>query len=148
MAQKILLQIPGTNRLKPAAVGFSWTTFFFQNLVPLFRSDWKMFFTVLLVSSILIAPTANMAYFSIMQNSQNSFVMTSVAGSIWYVLQTIWGIILSIGGGIFYNKMYTKNLIKKGWRPLREADEQLLRQYNIKVPADYELYTPSQHQDQ
>ncbi|MGL5254594.1 MAG: hypothetical protein ACRC9L_06360 [Brevinema sp.] len=145
MAQKVLLQFPGTNKLKPTAVGFSWTTVCFQNLVPLFRGDWKMFFGILAITCIIVAPTANMTYYSIMQGSQNSFTMTSVAGNIWYIFQTIWGFVLSIGGGFFYNKLYTQALIKKGWRPLREADEQLLRQYNIKVPSDYEFYTPSHH---
>ena len=144
MAQKILLQMPGTNKLKPSAVGFSWTTFFFQYFVPLFRGDWSTFFCLFIIACVIAVPTLNIFYSSVGYGSQNTMMMTSVAGNIWYILQAIWGFVLSVGGGFFYNKIYTQKLIKKGWRPLRESDEQLLRQHNIKVPADYDIYTPTQ----
>jgi len=38
------------NVTRTGVVGFSWTTFFFGPLVPLFRGDWKWFIIMLITS--------------------------------------------------------------------------------------------------
>lgn len=46
----IIFKNTHTGAIKSAPVGFSWTVFLFGFFPPLFRSDWKWFFIILLAS--------------------------------------------------------------------------------------------------
>lgn len=75
-------------------VGFSWTTLFFGFFVPLFRSDFKMFALMALISII------------------------SYKFSIFGWCMLIFP--------FFYNKMYIKDLLNKGYEPYSDVDYQIL----------------------
>lgn len=143
MAQKLLLQHPETKKIKDGVVGFSWTMLLFQLFVPLFRRDWKIFFPLLLVSMAVAVPQLNFYYMVVSQGTQNSLSAVSVADPLWALFNSAWTLFVSVGGAFFYNGIYTRGLVKKGWRPLTQTDEALLQKYNIKVPADYELHSVS-----
>lgn len=49
---QLILKNPMTGEVKKAPVGYSWTTLFFNCLPPLFRTDWK-YFAILLILSFL-----------------------------------------------------------------------------------------------
>lgn len=77
-------------------VGFSWTVFFFGFWVPLFRKDWKMFFLMLFLSFALN-----------------------------YIYPNI-GFIISMTFSLFYNEMYIKSLLAKGYKPTSSRYDDLL----------------------
>ncbi|MBR8701706.1 MULTISPECIES: hypothetical protein [unclassified Fusobacterium] len=89
--------------IKDGFVGFSWTTFFFGFWVPLFRKDF--------VSALVI------------------FLISCIVGYIYPAAAFIVGIIVSFG----YNKYYTENLIKQGFRPKDDYSLNLLKQHGIFV---------------
>jgi hypothetical protein len=49
---KIIFENPKTGAIKEAPVGFSWTVFFFNCFPPMFRSDWKWFWIMLIIALI------------------------------------------------------------------------------------------------
>lgn len=87
---------------KEVKVGFSWTTFFFGFFVPLFRGDLK-WAAIMFFGAILLG--------------------IATAG--------IGGAVLGIVMSFVYNKIYIKELIEKGWRPLGDEHRQLLEDKNI-----------------
>lgn len=89
-------------QFKQAPVGFSWTAFLFGFFVPVFRQDWK--------------------WAGIM------FGVNLLVGALAYRLDISYiGIALNIVWGIFYNKLYMKELLAKGWTPATDADAELIR---------------------
>lgn len=92
------------NIIKEGFVGFSWTTFFFGFFVPLFRKDYISALVLFIVSCIV------------------SF-LTYGAG----------GFILNVIVSFAYNKYYTENLIKLGFVPTNEYDEELLKRNGIYI---------------
>lgn len=78
-------------------VGFSWTTFFFGFWVPIFRKDFK---TALIL-----------------------FVLTIAVGFFTFGAGIL---ILDIILGFFYNKYFTENLVKAGFRPVDDYSKELL----------------------
>jgi hypothetical protein len=86
---------------KEVKVGFSWTTFFFGFFVPLFRGDLK-WAAIMFFGTILLG------------------IATGIGGAVL-------GIVMSF----VYNKIYIKELIEKGWKPVGEEDRLLLEEKNI-----------------
>ena len=87
------------NKTKTCKVGFSWTSLFFVYLVPLFRGDFKnLAIQILLYSVCMIIPPISP------------------------VLVTV----VCIGIAIYYNNIYIKNLVNKGYRPYLDKDIILL----------------------
>ena len=87
------------NKTKTCKVGFSWTSLFFIYLVPLFRLDFKNFTLQILLYSacIVIVP-----------------------------LSPILVTIVYIGIAIYYNNLYIKDLVNKGYMPYSDKDALLL----------------------
>ena len=78
-----------TQVFKSVKVGFSWTTFFFGFLPPLFRGDWKWSLIMLVASSITLG-LSNLVF------------------------------------PFFYNKVYIRDLLEKGYKPLDQETRILL----------------------
>ncbi|WP_160033837.1 DUF2628 domain-containing protein [Paenibacillus sp. An7] len=87
---------------KDVKVGFSWTTFFFGFFPALFRGDLK-WAAIMFILSVIFA----------------SFTLGIGA---W-----ICGIVFSF----VYNKIYIKELLEKGYRPVNESDRAVLERNNI-----------------
>ena len=87
------------NKTKTCKVGFSWTSLFFMYLVPLFRLNFKNFVLQILLYSacMLIVP-----------------------------LSPILVTIVYIGIAIYYNNLYIKDLVNKGYTPYGDEDAVLL----------------------
>lgn len=85
---------------KEVKLGFSWTTFFFGWLVPLFRGDKE--------EAIMFLITGFLA---------------GIIGSFTFGIAIIGYRVLI---GLKYNRMYAKTLMEKGWEPASETDKQLL----------------------
>lgn len=86
MAHSTILFKNSFGEMKTAPVGFSWTSFFFGWIVPVFRADWKNF-AIWLGLSILVA------------------LLTAGLGTI----------IVPIVQAFIYNKWYIKDLVKAGY---------------------------------
>ena len=87
---------------KEVKVGFSWTVFFFGLFVPLFRGDLK-WAAIMFFGTILLG-----------------FGTLGIGGAVL-------GIVMSF----VYNKIYIKDLIEKGWKPVGEENRLLLEEKNI-----------------
>ena len=98
---------------KKGFLGFSWTAFFFNFFVPLFRLDFLGFFIfispyliiAIIVSFILITGV----------NDENTILVSSV---ISLILKLISRLVLPF----YYNKMYTRKLLKQGYLPPKDDD--------------------------
>ena len=116
MAVNIKLEKDGFK--KDAYVGFSWTTLFLGIWVPSFRLDLKGFLVFLGLDVFKMAfpafllinyfkggnPKINLILFlsSILFNNISNFILA-----------------------IFYNKIYTRNMLLDGWRPMDNDDYSL-----------------------
>lgn len=93
MAEIIMMQNPATGEIKKGFMGFSWTVFFFGWIPMLFRGDWINGITLFLLEGLYFIAT---------------------------VRQTDGEVLLLFIGNIVlafcYNKRYTKDLIRKGFR--------------------------------
>ena len=87
------------NKTKTCKVGFSWTSLIFMYLVPLFRLDFKNFALQILLYSacMLIVPL--------------SPILVTIA---------------YIGIAMYYNNVYIKDLVNKGYTPYGDEDAVLL----------------------
>ena len=92
---------------KNGFLGFSWTTFFFNFFVPLFRGDFKWLLIFLLpFIFIYLANILNLD----LDNSYILFILVLPVLITRFVLPFI------------YNKFYTKDLLKKGYLPPEDDD--------------------------
>lgn len=98
---------------KKGLLGFSWTAFFFNFFVPLFRLDFLGFF--IFISPYLIAAVLASFIYIKKFDSENVIVSAAVFSAI---LRALSRLILPF----FYNKMYTQKLLKQGYLP-PEDDE-------------------------
>ena len=98
---------------KKGFLGFSWTAFFFNFFVPLFRLDFLGFF--IFISPYLIAAVLASFIYIKKFDSENVIVSAAVFSAI---LRALSRLILPF----FYNKMYTQKLLKQGYLP-PEDDE-------------------------
>jgi len=87
---------------KQVKVGFSWTTFFFGFLPPLFRGDLKWAVIMLIIEGVLGSFTLGIGAF-------------------------VTGIVFSF----VYNKIYIKELIEKGYQPANDESRALLENSQI-----------------
>ena len=98
---------------KKGFLGFSWTAFFFNFFVPLFRLDFLGFF--IFVSPYLIIAVIVSFILITGINDENTIVVSSV---ISLILKLISRLILPF----YYNKMYTRKLLKQGYLPPVDDD--------------------------
>ena len=98
---------------KKGFLGFSWTAFFFNFFVPLFRLYFVGF--LIFVSPYLIAAVLASFIYIKKFDSENVIVSAAVFSAI---LRALSRLILPF----FYNKMYTQKLLKQGYLP-PEDDE-------------------------
>lgn len=99
----VVLKHP-TGVIKECVTGYSWTTFFFGCFVPLFRGDLRWAAILFLINVLAGCVTAG-------------------AGSI----------LPNIIFAYFYNKIYIKELMEKGYVPCDETARQWLVQNGIIV---------------
>ena len=98
---------------KKGFLGFSWTAFFFNFFVPLFRLDFVGF--LIFISPYLIA--AVLASFIFIKEFDNENVIVS-ASLFSAILRALSRLILPF----YYNKMYTRKLLKQGYLPPEDDD--------------------------
>lgn len=122
--------------IKKGAVGFSYTTYFWEFFVPIFRGDGKGFLMLLIAWILLLSPVYLIKYFFrnfiFNPNSLLTKILTPLLdikykyivicyylflGLILIITTLIW---LYIGS--LYNKNYTMRLLKKGYSPLENDD--------------------------
>jgi hypothetical protein len=118
MAQVIQLRHKISGALQKGIYGFSWTTLFFGPFVPLFRGDFVALTLYLLVAGFLylINPTG---------------ICASLANAIW---------------AFFYNRIYTKELLWKGYEfaDTRYKNEQAAYFLGVAIQADTETNSVNQ----
>ena len=122
--------------IKKEAVGFSYTTYFWEFFVPIFRGDGKGFLMLLIARILLLGPGYLIKYFFrnfiFNPNSLLTKILTPLLdikykyivicyylflGLILIITTLIW---LYIGS--LYNKNYTMRLLKKGYSTLENDD--------------------------
>ena len=122
--------------MKKGTVGYSYTTFFFEFFVPLFRGDGKGFFMILATSILVSGPVYLINYFFKNFNFDPNSLFTKILMPlldikykyilICYILfsevLSIICILVWLYIGSWYNKNYTMRLIKKGYSPLENDD--------------------------
>lgn len=122
--------------IKKGAVGYSYTTFFFEFFVPLFRGDGKGFFMILATSILVSGPVYLINYFFKNFNFDPNSLFTKILMPlldikykyilICYILfsevLSIICILVWLYIGSWYNKNYTMRLLKKGYSPLENDD--------------------------
>ena len=87
---------------KEAKKGFSWTVLFFGPFVPLIRGDLKW-----------------------------AVIMFLLAGGIGAFTFGIGALIVGIVFSFIYNKIYIKDLMLKGYKPVSEVDKNALTEYGV-----------------
>ena len=122
--------------IKKGAVGFSYTTYFWEFFVPIFRGDGKGFLIFLIARILLLSPGYLIKYFFrnfiFNPNSLLTKILTPLLdikykyivicyylflGLLLIITTLIW---LYIGN--WYNKNYTIRLLNKGYSPLENDD--------------------------
>ena len=122
--------------IKKGAVGFSYTTYFWEFFVPIFRGDGKGLLMLFIARILLLSPGYLINYFFrnfiFNPNSLLTKILTPLLdikykyivicyylflGLILITTTLIW---LYIGS--LYNKNYTMRLLKKGYSPLENDD--------------------------
>ena len=87
-------------KIKASPLGFSWTTFFFGFLAPLFRGDWL--------------------------GSLGVFCVLSVAG---YAVSPVTVLVFQIIVAVFYNYIYISRLLAKGYEVYDANDLKLVQKH-------------------
>lgn len=95
---QIRMKNPVTGAVRKPQVGFSWTAFFFNLFNPLFRKHWSLFF--------ILAFAYGMIFLTITVEARPAEQIP---------LLNLYGLTTSVLLGFFYNKIYIKHLIKKGF---------------------------------
>ena len=122
--------------IKKGAVGFSYTTYFWEFFVPIFRGDGKGLLMLFIARILLLSPVYLIKYFFrnfiFNPNSLLTKILTPLLdikykyivicyylflGLILIITTLIW---LYIGN--WYNKNYTVRLLNKGYSPLENDD--------------------------
>lgn len=85
--------------VKQCKVGFSWTVFFFGFFVPFFRGDLKWGIILLVLNMFLGISTLGIGY-----------------------------LVVNLFFCFFYNKTYINGLLEKGYKPISQADSDILAQ--------------------
>ena len=122
--------------IKKGAVGFSYTTYFWEFFVPIFRGDGKGFLMLLIARILLLGPGYLIKYFFrnfiFNPNSLLTKILTPLLDIKYkYIVICYYlflGLILIIATlmwlyiGNWYNKNYTVRLLNKGYSPLENDD--------------------------
>ena len=98
---------------KKGFIGFSWTAFFFNFFVPIFRLDFIGF--LIFVSPYLLIIIMLLFIFIIGSNDENIIIA-------FIVLFGIFKLITRLIFPFIYNSFYTKNILKKGYLPPEDDD--------------------------
>ena len=122
MAVKVKLEKDGFK--KDAYVGFSWTTLFLGIWVPSFRLDLKGFLVFL---GIMLFQTTTILFVIINALKTWEFYILGAFSFLFFGLNYIISFLLAI----YYNKIYTKNMLLDGWKPM-DNDE-----YSLAILAKY-----------
>ena len=122
MAVKVKLEKDGFK--KDAYVGFSWTTFFFGFWVPSFRLDLKGFLVFL---GIMLFQTTTILFVIINALKTWEFYILTIFIFSYIGINYIISFLLAI----YYNKIYTKNMLLDGWKPM-DNDE-----YSLAILGSY-----------
>ena len=117
--------------IKKGAVGYSYTTYFWEFFVPIFRGDGKGFFMLLAISILISAPIYLINYFlknfifdpnslfnSILMpllNIKYKYILISY--TLFSELLSMISIVVWLYVGNWYNKNYTIRLLNKGYFP-------------------------------
>ena len=117
--------------IKKGAVGYSYTTYFWEFFVPIFRGDGKGFFMLLAISILISAPIYLINYFlknfifdpnslfnSILMpllNIKYKYILISY--TLFSELLSMISIVVWLYVGNWYNKNYTMRLLNKGYFP-------------------------------
>jgi len=97
--------------IRISKVGFSYTTFLFSFLVPIFRGDWYNLLCMLGVNLGVV-----LGLYSIHFSSMQTFnIVTSV---LQFALSFVWGYL--------YNLMYFRHLFNRGYKPATQRSKDLL----------------------
>ena len=122
--------------MKKGAVGFSYTTYFWEFFVPIFRGDGKGLLMLLIARILLLSPGYLINYFFrnfiFNPNSLLTKILTPLLDIKYkYIVICYYlflGLILIIATlmwlyiGNWYNKNYTMRLLNKGYSPLENDD--------------------------
>lgn len=122
--------------IKKGAVGFSYTTYFWEFFVPIFRGDGKGLLMLLIARILLLSPRYLIKYFFrnfiFNPNSLLTKILTPLLDIKYkYIVICYYlflGLILIIATlmwlyiGNWYNKNYTMRLLNKGYSPLENDD--------------------------
>lgn len=122
--------------IKKGAVGFSFTTYFWEFFVPIFRGDGKGFLMLLAIRVLVLTPNYLIRHFFRNFNFDPNSLLTKILTPlldikykyvvICYVLfigvLSIITILIWLCIGNWYNKNYTVRLLKKGYSPLENDD--------------------------
>lgn len=122
--------------IKKGAVGFSYTTYFWEFFVPIFRGDGKGLLMLLIARILLLSPRYLIKYFFrnfiFNPNSLLTKILTPLLDIKYkYIVICYYlflGLILIIATlmwlyiGNWYNKNYTTRLLNKGYSPLENDD--------------------------
>ncbi|MGL4677473.1 MAG: HrgC protein [Brevinema sp.] len=125
----VFLQNRHTGQIKKAILGFSWTTFFFGMFVPLLRGDFKIFLPFFL---FYIVGFYYMPYTYSNIDGAITFQIMDDLG-IYSIISSLYYFIVNIVGAFFYNKIYTKGLINRGFTPMSDETRVLLASKGIVV---------------
>ena len=122
--------------MKKGAVGFSYTTYFWEFFVPIFRGDGKGFLMLFITRILLLSPGYLIKYFfknfifnpyslltkilTLLLDIKYKYIVICYylfLGLILIITTLVW---LYIGN--WYNKNYTVRLLNKGYLPLENDD--------------------------
>ena len=92
---------------------FSWTAFFFNFFVPLFRLDFLGFF-IFISPYLIIAIIILFTIITGINNENAIFVLVIICSILKFISRFVFPLI--------YNKFYTKDLLKKGYLPPKDDD--------------------------
>ena len=129
MAVKVKLEKDGFK--KDAYVGFSWTTLFLGIWVPSFRLDLKGFLVFL---GIMLFQTTTILFVIINALKTGEFYILTIFIFSYIGINYIISFLLAI----YYNKIYTKNMLLDGWKPMTN-DEYSLTILGSYGYIDYEI---------
>lgn len=118
----VVFQMEKDGSIRDGLLGFSWTSFFFTPFVPLFRKDIPSFIGVLAVGFVI-----NIGQNVLLERMSSSYDSELGGLMLFALIVTVIGLIWCSK----YNKMYTRKLLEKGWRPVDSEGVRLLKEAGL-----------------